>query len=144
LLNNFSSKSLAIASVRHFGAGHHDHVQFNHKNVRVQQANEKDVAHNIAKTYNFNDTFSAWANGKFPADILTDRLTNDKTKKYSAYNWFGTIPLLQNKLTLAVVRFLFSNNKRPHVRESHGLPEEMVDLGPENNGAKTLFLYHSD
>jgi hypothetical protein len=84
-----------------------------------------------------------YINAKFPVDILTERLTNDKINKYSAYYWWGSSGFLQNKLSLSLVRLMSLDFRRSGVVDAHGIPESMKELGPENKDKNTLFLYHS-
>ena len=41
---------------------------------------------------------------------MGDKLVNDKTSKFSAYNVFGTNPLFQNSFVLKAVRALVGDN----------------------------------
>lgn len=77
-----------------------------------------------------------------PFDIMTDKLTNDKPKKYAAYTWFGSQGMLQNSLTLLCARML-TGFSRSGVTDMHACPKEMENLGEEHADTKTLFLYHS-
>jgi len=57
-----------------------------------------------------NDKIMAWVNGWFPVDRLSDKLINDNPNKYSAYYHFGTNSLLQNKIILKTISFLFASD----------------------------------
>ena len=55
---------------------------------------DADVAHNIPEKYIPNDNFLAWVNGRFPVDRWSDKLTNDKPNRFSAYYHYGSNPML--------------------------------------------------
>uniref|UniRef100_A0A7S3CJR2 Uncharacterized protein n=1 Tax=Strombidium rassoulzadegani TaxID=1082188 RepID=A0A7S3CJR2_9SPIT len=73
---------------------------------------------------------------------MTDRLVNDKPNKYSAYNAFGTQPLLQNQIFLKLLRLLSMNKSRSGVVDPHGA-NHMDNDHPTVAETETKFLYHS-
>jgi hypothetical protein len=99
---------------------------------------EADYKYEVPEKYISNDNFLAWVNGKFPVDRLSDKLLNDKTQKYSAYNYFGTQGVLQNGLVLKAIRLLFGDTN---------MPTPVVDNHSNFNGVQThengVFLYQS-
>ena len=79
--------------MRTFGApagGPREKIPSNSTNTTVVIPNEADIKYQIADKYNYNDKFLMWVQGKIPFDRMSDKLTNDKVQKLSAYNMFKT------------------------------------------------------
>ena len=107
-------------------------------NTDYKIPNMDDFKYHTPKKHIPNDMFLNWVAGKFPVDRLTDRLVNDKPNKYSAYYWWGSTGLLQNKYVLSAVRMMFGS--------STGV-NNVVDQHASFFGTKThengIFLYQS-
>jgi hypothetical protein len=67
-----------------------------------------------------------------------DILNNDKPNKYSAYYWFRNSSLLQNKLLLKTVTFLFDNSRHSTSAHHDGF------AGGVKTSENGQFLYKSD
>jgi len=126
---------------RTFGAGPpHEYVKKHSpsQNTTIKVPSEHDYNYEIPKKYIKNDNFLALVNGIFPVDRMSDKLMNDKTQKWSAYNFFGNQGILQNGLVLKAVRLLFADSKAP---------TPVVDAHADFNGVQThengVFLYQS-
>jgi len=102
-------------------------------------ASDADIKYQIADKYNYNDKFLMWVQGKIPFDRMSDKLTNDKVQKLSAYNMFKTQGILQNGLVLKSMRFMFGNKQAP---------SSVIDNHADFNGVQThensVFLYQSN
>ena len=129
--------------MRTFGApagGHvHQKVPSDSTNTTVVIPSEADIKYQIADKYNYNDKFLMWVQGKIPFDRISDKLTNDKAQKFSAYNVLKTQGVLQNSLILKAVRLLFGNKQAP---------SSVIDNHADFNGVQThensVFLYQSN
>ena len=113
-------------------------VGSNQQNTSVKVPSDADLKYQLASSLNWNDKFLMWVSGRVPIDRQNDKLMNDETQKWSAYNMFGTQGALQNGLVLKATRLLFGGSQSTN---------EVVDTHADFNGVQThensIFLYQS-
>ena len=134
-------KSLIAACNRSFGApaGDPNHVykvdQINSVNTAFKQPSEADVKFQMANRIRFNERMQAWIAARWQPD-RDFTLDNAKVNKMSAYYWFSTSGLLQNRIVYSLARMFFDQRSR---HEDHYTGFQGVTTS--ENG---LFLYKSD
>lgn len=103
------------------------------KQTTIKEPSEADIKYMMPEKKTMNTWIHQVIAGKYWDPTQDDQLNNSEHKKYSSYNWFGSMPFLQNAFVWNLVRKCFN---RPVNYNQFGVYD---GLGHENG----VLLYRS-